>query len=188
MRVLMITVAIFFLFWSAASAQHPLGWVACEFKWQDAGKPADYQKFINDCVASQSEIAPRTEPQSSTQAGQAVWPTPAPSTLPQTRDQWEPSGPNSNLQWDQSKAIQKAKLDSAASEMGVCVRDAATIALRTGVRNREQLGSAVVSLCKAQLTLFFVAAKAANMTTDEQQRISSSLLETGMDRVLRQGQ
>src|ERR1700693_1773846 len=157
MRESMVTVAIFFFFWSAASAQHPPGWVACEFKWQDAGKPADYQKFMSDCVASQRDIAPRTEPQSSTQAGQAVWPPP----LPQTRDQREPSGPTSNFQWDQNKAMQKTKLDFASNELSVCVRDASTIALRTGVRNREQLGSAVVSLCKAQLTLFFVSAKAA---------------------------
>jgi hypothetical protein len=69
----MVTVAIFFLFLSAASAQYPPGWVACEFKWQDAGKPADYEKFMNECVTSQRETAPKTEvPQSPRKAGQAI--------------------------------------------------------------------------------------------------------------------
>ena len=31
---------------------HPLGWVACEYKWQDAGRPADYKAFMNNCIAS----------------------------------------------------------------------------------------------------------------------------------------
>jgi hypothetical protein len=110
-----------------------------------------------------------------------------PSQSSQATQTREPSGPNSNLQWDHNKAIQNAKLDVAVSELNVCVRDASTIALRTGVRNREQLGSAVASLCKAQIAFFATEAKATNMPLDEQQRISLSLLEDGMDRVLRQG-
>jgi hypothetical protein len=52
MRTFILTAAIFGFSWASAEAQHPPGWVACEFKWQDAGKPADYKKFMNDCVAS----------------------------------------------------------------------------------------------------------------------------------------
>ena len=184
MRVSMVPVAISLLFWPTARAQHRPGWVACEFKWQDAGKPADYQKFMNECVASHRDTAPATEvPQ--TKPGQAIWP--APDVLPPQPRQATQT-PQPPLQWDHNKAIQNAKLDVAVNEFNVCVRDASTIALRTGVRTREQLGSAVVSLCKAQLTFFFVEAKAANMTIDEQKRVSTVLLEDGMDRVLRQGQ
>jgi hypothetical protein len=41
---------------SPASAQHPPGWVACEFKWQDAGKPADYKGFMDTCVRTQRGV------------------------------------------------------------------------------------------------------------------------------------
>jgi len=44
---------------SPASAQHPPGWVACEFKWQDAGKPADYKGFMDACVRTQRGVRPK---------------------------------------------------------------------------------------------------------------------------------
>jgi DNA-directed RNA polymerase subunit RPC12/RpoP len=55
MRASMVALAIFLLLLSPASAQHPPGWVSCEFKWQDAGKPADYEKFMQDCVDNQEK-------------------------------------------------------------------------------------------------------------------------------------
>jgi len=73
MRASMITVAISILLWSPASAQHPPGWVSCEFKWQDAGKPADYQKFMNDCVeSSQEKTRPASEKKECYKIGDTV--------------------------------------------------------------------------------------------------------------------
>jgi hypothetical protein len=39
-----------------ASAQHPPEWVACEFKWQDAGRPTDYRRFMDACVRTQRGV------------------------------------------------------------------------------------------------------------------------------------
>jgi hypothetical protein len=79
MRISMIAAAILLFSWSPASAQHPLGWVSCEFKWQDAGKPANYQKFMKDCVESSQEprreTAPRTGPRSFDEARGAPSPS-----------------------------------------------------------------------------------------------------------------
>jgi hypothetical protein len=92
-----------------------------------------------------------------------------------------------SVQWDQNKAIQNARFDHVINEMQVCARDAATIALRTGVRNREQIGSTVVSLCKAQLALLFMGAKEAGISSQEQTHFANSLIDSEMDSVLRLG-
>jgi hypothetical protein len=49
---------VFLSLCSPAGAQHPPGWVACEFKWQDAGKPADYKGFMDACVRGQLSVRP----------------------------------------------------------------------------------------------------------------------------------
>jgi hypothetical protein len=138
------------------SDQHPPSRVACEFKWQDAGKPPDYEKFINDCIKSNS-------------------PASSPKTAP------------NDVHWDQNRAIHNARFDHAVNQMHICARDAATLALRTGVRNREQIGSTVVSLCKAQLALLFMGAKAAGISSQEQTNFALSLVDSEIDSVLRLG-
>lgn len=80
MHARMIIGALLLWLWSpAASAQHPEGWVSCEFKWQEAGKPANYRKFMDDCVASgpetRHEAVTKTEPVPS-QPQQTTWPDP----------------------------------------------------------------------------------------------------------------
>src|ERR1700676_1188044 len=92
-----------------------------------------------------------------------------------------------NVQWDQKQAIQNDRFGYAISETHICARDAATVALRTGVRNREQIGSAVVSICKAQLALLFMGAKAAGMSSQRQTSFANSLIDTEIDSVLRLG-
>ncbi len=51
-----------FLFWAMlgteiASAQHGPDHVACEFKWMEAGKPADYQGFTEKCANERNPAA-----------------------------------------------------------------------------------------------------------------------------------
>jgi uncharacterized protein YecT (DUF1311 family) len=92
-----------------------------------------------------------------------------------------------SVQWDQNKAIQNVRFDHAINEMHICARDAATIALRTGVRNREQIVSTVVSLCKAQLAFLFTEAKATEVSSKDQSDLAMSLIDGEMDSAIRSG-
>jgi len=92
-----------------------------------------------------------------------------------------------NVHWDQNRVLQNAQFDYATNEMHVCARDAATIALRAGVRNRENIGSTVTSLCKAQLALFFMGAKAKGIPSQEQTELAKSLIDSEIEAMLQLG-
>ena len=55
-----------FPFFYPAYAQHPPGWTACEFKWQEAGRSDNYQGFMRKCVAA--NVTVRTGPASAPSA------------------------------------------------------------------------------------------------------------------------
>jgi uncharacterized protein YecT (DUF1311 family) len=92
-----------------------------------------------------------------------------------------------NVQWDENKMLQNTQLNYAIKEIHVCVRDATTIALRSGERDRERIGSMAGSLCNTQLTLVFIAAKAAGMAQKQQTDFVMSLVNGDIDLVLRAG-
>jgi len=62
-----------------ANAQHGPGHVACEFKWVEAGKPADYKGFMDKCVLR--GLSPVEQATTITQANQR--PTQPPVIDPQ---------------------------------------------------------------------------------------------------------
>jgi hypothetical protein len=92
------------------------------------------------------------------------------------------------VQWDQNKVLQNAQFNYAINETRVCVRGATTIALQSGQRDRETIKSFVISLCKAQLSLVFIAAKAAKMPSEQQTAFVMSLINNGVELALRSGQ
>lgn len=92
-----------------------------------------------------------------------------------------------SIQWDQNKIIQNARLNYAINETRVCVKNATVIALRAGERDGGRLGSFVTSLCKAQWSLVLIAAKATKMTPQQQTDLVVSLINGGIERLLRSG-
>src|SRR5260370_5168545 len=66
MAVLMTPVVIVLLS-PKVKAQHGPGYVACDFKWNEAGKPAAYEKFIENCLALNPTVG--GQPNTTTAAG-----------------------------------------------------------------------------------------------------------------------
>src|SRR5262249_9104411 len=56
-------------------AQHGPGHVACDVKWLEAGKPAEYQKFMQDCMAAQAPY--KSEEEQAPHEGAEQWEHPA---------------------------------------------------------------------------------------------------------------
>ena len=92
-----------------------------------------------------------------------------------------------SIQWDPKKSIQNARFDRAISSMHLCAREAATAALMTEVRNREQIGSAVISLCKGQLAFLGSEAKAAGISSEDMPNFAMSLFYSEIDAVISSG-
>jgi hypothetical protein len=56
----LVTPVVIVLLSPKAKAQHRPGYVACDIKWQEAGKPAAYEKFMENCLAPNPSGQPNT--------------------------------------------------------------------------------------------------------------------------------
>ena len=92
-----------------------------------------------------------------------------------------------SIQWDQNKIIQNARLNYAINETRVCVKNATVIALRQ--ENETEEGSGVLLHPSARLNgvLVLIAAKATKMTPQQQTDLVVSLINGGIERLLRSG-